>query len=63
MIARQNGKRIKMSIAKALITTAMGLFVAIPAVIAYNYFVNNLRKFAREMEVSAEEILEISEKK
>ena len=31
-------------IAEALITTAAGLFVAIPAVIAYNQFLNRVRE-------------------
>ena len=34
-------------IAEALITTAAGLFTAIPAVIAYNHFVHNIRELAR----------------
>ena len=34
-------------IAEALITTAAGLFTAIPAVIAYNHFVHNIREMAR----------------
>jgi len=31
-------------ISEALVATAMGLFVAIPSVIAYNYFVRRVKK-------------------
>ena len=37
-------------IAEALISTAAGLFVAIPAVIAYNYFLKRVRKLSLELE-------------
>ncbi len=37
-------------IAEALIATAAGLFAAIPAVIAYNYFLHQVRRFATRME-------------
>jgi biopolymer transport protein TolQ len=37
-------------ISEALIATAFGLAAAIPAVIAYNYFVNRVRHWATEME-------------
>ncbi len=37
-------------IAEALITTVTGLLVAIPALVAYNYFINHLKNFAQEME-------------
>lgn len=36
-------------LAQALITTAAGLITAIPAVIAYNYLVNTIRKMQNEM--------------
>lgn len=44
-------------VAEALITTVVGLAVAIPAVIAYNLFVNRLGLFAGEMEGFAHEIV------
>lgn len=44
-------------VAEALITTVLGLAVAIPAVIAYNLFVNRLGLFAGEMEGFAHEIV------
>jgi biopolymer transport protein TolQ len=44
-------------VAEALITTVAGLAVAIPAVIAYNYYVNRLGLFAGELEGFAQEIV------
>lgn len=44
-------------VAEALVTTVAGLFVAIPAVIAYNYFVNRLNFFAGELEGFASEFI------
>ncbi|MDD2773821.1 MAG: MotA/TolQ/ExbB proton channel family protein [Elusimicrobiales bacterium] len=44
-------------IAEALVNTAAGLFVAIPAVFAYNYFVSKIADFTRDMEWAAEEII------
>lgn len=49
-------------IAEALIATAFGLFAAIPAVMAYNYFVNRVRGTAAEMEDFSLEFLGIVEK-
>ncbi len=46
-------------IAEALITTAVALCVAIPAVAAYNYFVKRIEDFARDMEVCASEIVDL----
>jgi biopolymer transport protein TolQ len=37
-------------ITEALITTAIGIGVAIPAVVAYNYFVGEMRKIALQIE-------------
>ncbi len=44
-------------IAEALVSTVVGLAVAIPAVIAYNILVNRLGLFAGEMEGFAHEII------
>lgn len=49
-------------IAEALIATAAGLFAAIPAVIAYNQFVYQLRNTGGEMDDLQAEILAIAEK-
>jgi len=44
-------------VAEALITTVAGLAAAIPAVIAYNFFVNRIRLFSGEMEGFANELI------
>lgn len=49
-------------IAEALIATALGLFAAIPAVIAYNYFLHRIKNVASEMEDFSIEFLIISER-
>ena len=46
-------------IAEALIATAMGLFAAIPAVIAYNKFANTAERLHGRYEVFMEEFLSI----
>ncbi|MEM1022610.1 MAG: protein TolQ [Myxococcota bacterium] len=46
-------------ISEALIATAAGLAAAIPAVIAYNYFVSRLRVLETEMESFASDFLNI----
>jgi biopolymer transport protein ExbB/TolQ len=45
-------------ISEALVTTAFGLVVAIPAVWAFNYFTNRLHGFAVEMNNSADELMD-----
>lgn len=49
-------------IAEALIATAFGLFAAIPAVMAYNYFMNKIRMASAAMEDFSLEFLGIVEK-
>jgi len=44
-------------IAEALVTTAFGLVAAIPAAIAYNYFVSKLNRFGGELEGFASEFI------
>jgi biopolymer transport protein TolQ len=44
-------------IAEALITTAFGLVAAIPAAIAYNYFVTRIDRFSGELEGFASEFI------
>lgn len=44
-------------LAEALINTSMGLFVAIPAVIAYNYFAEKIRSIATRMDSFSMEFL------
>ena len=49
---------VAIGISEALICTATGLFVAIPAVAAYNHFNNKTQRFGEEMGWISEEILE-----
>ncbi len=46
-------------IAEALIVTALGLAVAIPAVVAYNYYLSTARRLIIEMEDFSEEIFDL----
>lgn len=45
-------------ISEALVTTAIGLFVAIPAVMMFNYFTNKVEAFDIEMNNSSSELLD-----
>lgn len=47
---------VSAGIAEALVTTAFGLFVAIPAVWVYNYFMNRIERFTVEMANSGSEM-------
>jgi biopolymer transport protein TolQ len=49
-------------IAEALIATAVGLAAAIPALIAYNYFVQQIKVLAVEMDNFSHEFLNIAER-
>jgi biopolymer transport protein TolQ len=49
-------------ISEALITTAAGLFTAIPAVIAYNQYAHGLKEFAARMDDFSLEILNLIER-
>jgi biopolymer transport protein TolQ len=44
-------------VSQALITTVVGLFVAIPAVIGYNYFVGRLNLVTGELEGFSSEFI------
>ena len=46
-------------IAEALVATAIGLFAAIPAVVAYNRFANDIDRLANRYESFMEEFLNI----
>ena len=49
-------------IAEALIATAMGLFAAIPAVIAYNFFTRGVERLDSRFQVFSEEMIGIIER-
>jgi len=51
--------RVGPGIAEALFTTAIGLVAAIPAVIAYNYFVRQIRVLSGEMDIFGNDFLNI----
>ena len=46
-------------VAEALVCTATGLFVAIPAVIAFNYFARKVELFTNDMELCASELIDL----
>ena len=46
-------------IAEALVATAIGLFAAIPATAAYNYFANRIERISNRFESFSEEFLNI----
>jgi len=47
-------------IAEALITTALGLFVAIPAIVAYNAYGRKAERISEDMELCVQEILDLT---
>jgi biopolymer transport protein TolQ len=49
-------------ISEALITTAMGLFAAIPAVIAYNQYLQSIKEFGSMMDDFGMEFLNLTER-
>lgn len=46
-------------IAEALVCTAAGLLVAIPAVLSYNWFIRKIDNFVVDMELAASELLDL----
>jgi biopolymer transport protein ExbB len=46
---------------EALLTTAFGLIVGIPALMIYNYFVTRVQKFVHEMETTSTEFIDMLE--
>jgi len=46
-------------VAEALVCTAMGLLVAVPAVIAFNYFTKRVEHFINDMELCASEFMDL----
>jgi biopolymer transport protein ExbB/biopolymer transport protein TolQ len=54
---------VSAGISEALITTAFGILVAVPAVMAFNYFTTRLERFQIEMSNSSAELLDFFMKK
>jgi biopolymer transport protein TolQ len=48
-------------LAEALVATAAGLFAAIPAVIAYNYFLTQIRRHATNLDVFRQDLIGLVE--
>jgi biopolymer transport protein ExbB/TolQ len=44
-------------IAEALVNTAAGLFVAVPALVAYNYFLSKVNFFVQDMQYLSQELI------
>lgn len=65
MAARQSAALsvVSTGIAEALVTTVVGLIVAIPSLVMYNYMTSSIRRFETDMEDFASEILGDVEKK
>lgn len=64
MIIQQLGGKVNASVMaggiwEALLTTAIGLVVALPTVVAYNYLVGKVENFRHEMLDSSIELLEV----
>jgi biopolymer transport protein ExbB len=53
-----NPKAVAAGISEALITTAYGLFIALPVQAAYNYFTSRITRFALDMETSSAMLVE-----
>lgn len=53
-----NPGAVAAGISEALITTAAGLFIAIPAQLAYNYFISQINAFLRDIETASNMLLE-----
>ena len=51
---------VAMGISEALVNTAAGIFVAIPAIVAYNYFAHKANEFANELNWLTEQIIDRS---
>lgn len=53
-----NPKAVAAGISEALITTAFGLFIALPVQAAFNYYTSRVSNFALDMETSSAMLLE-----
>jgi biopolymer transport protein TolQ len=57
-----NIQAVAPGIAEALITTAFGIVVAVPAQVYYNHFATRVRELATEMDNFTSEFLNIAER-
>jgi biopolymer transport protein ExbB len=51
---------VAIGISEALVGTAAGLVVAIPALLFYNYYANKIRRLTQDWEIAGGEIVDIS---
>jgi len=51
---------VALGISEALVGTAGGLVVAIPALIFYNYYTNKIRRLTQDWEIVGQEIIDLS---
>jgi len=59
-ISGTSGMNVVVSgISEALVCTASGLCVAVPAIIAYNYFVKRIDSFVTDMELCASQVIDM----
>lgn len=62
--ASEGGQQAVMAgISAALVATAAGLFVAIPAVLAYNYFSKQARSILQNLDLTKELCISMAKKK
>lgn len=57
-VGLSNPAAVAAGISEALITTATGLAIAIPVQLVYNYFMNKINKFVRDIETAANMLVE-----
>ena len=57
-VGLSNPGAVAAGISEALITTATGLFIAIPAQLGYNYFMSRINKFMRDIETASNMLME-----
>lgn len=57
MAQNPNPSVVMSGVSEALVATAVGLLVAIPAVIAYNYFQRRVKEFVTQMEAASKILL------
>jgi biopolymer transport protein ExbB/TolQ len=55
--ANPNPSVVMAGVSEALVATAVGLLVAIPAVIAYNYFQRRVKEFVTQMDAASQIVL------
>lgn len=59
MTASGGASLVALGIAEALVGTAGGLVVAIPALVTYNYFTNKIRRLVQDWEIIGGEIIDL----